>query len=148
VAPADVREPQEGPGGGMSGSVEASRRHGAFDLRWPAQRVRGAAGRPAAALTGLGDVPDGLAWDAFSARYVGERRRHDLEAISAYDAYKHGRPWRRSSRPLPKKRSIGPSETVLQRVDLERSAEPQRTLALASASEARNGGRPRQLLGS
>jgi hypothetical protein len=74
----------------MSGSVEASRRHRRFDLRWPRRRVRGAADRPAV-LTSLEDVPDGLDWDAFSTRCFPGRGRHDLEAISAYDAY-HARP--------------------------------------------------------
>jgi hypothetical protein len=45
VAPADVREPQEGTGGGVSGSVEASRRRGAFDSRWP-KRLRLVATQP------------------------------------------------------------------------------------------------------
>jgi hypothetical protein len=110
VAHRDVREPQEGAGGGVSGSVEASRRHGPFDSRWPKRLPRVAADRPAPALTGLEDVPDGLAWDAFSTSSFPGRRRHDLEAISAYLAYKHGRPWRRSSRPLPRRRSIVPRE--------------------------------------
>jgi hypothetical protein len=35
-----------------------------------------------------------LAWDAFAAQYFPERRRHDLEAVAAYGAYKQGRDWR------------------------------------------------------
>jgi hypothetical protein len=140
VAPSDVQEQQPATGGGVSGSVEASRRHGAFDSRWPKRLRLVAADRLAPALTGLKDVPAGLDWDAFSTHSFPGRRRHDLGAISAYDAYKHGRP--RSTRPLPRRRSIGPSETVLPRVDTERSAEPQRALALASASEAENAADP------
>jgi hypothetical protein len=31
---------------------------------------------------------DGLDWQGFSARYFPGRRRHDLEALTAYRAYK------------------------------------------------------------
>jgi hypothetical protein len=33
-------------------------------------------------------APAGLDWYAFSARYFPGRRRHDLEAVRAYGAYK------------------------------------------------------------
>jgi hypothetical protein len=81
----------------VSGSVEAARRHGAFDSRWPKRPLLVADDLLAPALTSLKDVPDGLDWDAFSTRSFPGRRRHDLVAINAYDAYKHGRPWRRSN---------------------------------------------------
>jgi hypothetical protein len=112
VAPPDVRQPQEGTGGGVSGSVEASRRHGPFDSRWAKRPLRSAADRLTIALTGLEEVPDGLDWDAFSTRHFPGRRRHDLDAISAYDAYQHGRRWRESRRPKSR-RSIGLNELLL-----------------------------------
>ena len=34
------------------------------------------------------DVPDGLDWLTFSAAYFPGRRRHDLEALTAYAAYR------------------------------------------------------------
>lgn len=34
------------------------------------------------------ELPSGLDWEAFSARCFPERRRHNLRAIAAYDAYK------------------------------------------------------------
>jgi hypothetical protein len=34
------------------------------------------------------DAPAGLDWQAFSAAYFPERRRHDLEAVAAYGAYR------------------------------------------------------------
>jgi hypothetical protein len=37
------------------------------------------------------DVADGLDWQAFSAAYFPGRRRHDFEALTAYDAYKRSR---------------------------------------------------------
>ncbi len=33
-------------------------------------------------------APAGLDWRAFSAAYFPERRRHDLEAVAAYGAYR------------------------------------------------------------
>jgi hypothetical protein len=34
------------------------------------------------------DAPDGLDWQTFSAAHFPGRRRHDLEAITAYGAYR------------------------------------------------------------
>jgi hypothetical protein len=65
--------------GGVT-SIEASRRHGPFDPRRQKRRFRAASSRPVPGLE------DELGWDAFSSRYFSGRGRHDLEAISAYDA--------------------------------------------------------------
>jgi hypothetical protein len=104
-----IRNPQ--PDGGVT-SIEASRRHGPFDPRWPKRPFRVDGNRLTTAPSGLEDVPEGLDWDAFSTCYFPGRRRHDLEAISAYDAYQHGRRWRKSSRPK-RRRSIGLNEPLL-----------------------------------
>jgi hypothetical protein len=96
----------------VSGSVEAPRRHGAFDSRWPKRRLLVAADRPAPALTGLEDVPEGLDWDAFYAHSVPGRRRHNLEAISAYYAYKHGRQAAEEHRPAAQRRAHGLNEVL------------------------------------
>jgi hypothetical protein len=37
------------------------------------------------------EAPDGLDWQTFSAAYFPGRRRHDLEALTAYDAYRRSR---------------------------------------------------------
>jgi hypothetical protein len=86
--------------------IEPSRRHGHFDPRWHI-----ASSRPARALAPApeGGGPPiqnweneggrhstnnqtaaaaGLDWYAFSGRYFPGRRRHDLEAIKAYEAYR------------------------------------------------------------
>jgi hypothetical protein len=95
----------------MTSRIEASRRHGPFDPRWSKRRLHLASARLAPAAAGLGGVPDGLDWAAFSTRYFRGRDRHDLEALSAYDAYKHGRRWPTSNRPSgPRKRPIGLNE--------------------------------------
>jgi hypothetical protein len=49
--------------------------------------------RPSRARTATTDAPDGLEWQRFSTRYFPGRRRHDLEALTGYGAY------RRRSRP-------------------------------------------------
>jgi hypothetical protein len=89
VAPADGREPQEETGEGVSGRVEASRRHGPFDSRW-LKRLRLVA--PVRVAPALADLkPAGLDWDAFLSHFYPGGRRHDPEAIKAYFAYRHGR---------------------------------------------------------
>jgi hypothetical protein len=40
------------------------------------------------ALASSSDVPDGLDWQRFRAAYFPGSRRHDLEALAAYGAYK------------------------------------------------------------
>ncbi len=42
----------------------------------------------AAALASSAHVPDGLEWQAFAAVYFPGRRRHDLDALTAYGAYR------------------------------------------------------------
>jgi hypothetical protein len=39
-------------------------------------------------VTSSAHAPAGLDWQAFSAAYFPERRRHDLEALLAYGAYR------------------------------------------------------------
>jgi hypothetical protein len=75
----------------MSGSVDASRRHGWFDARLPTHKLRGGADRLAPGAVDPADVPLGLDWDAFSTRCFPGGRRHDLEAVSAYYTYRHDR---------------------------------------------------------
>jgi hypothetical protein len=74
--------------------VEASRKHGSFDMRWLCGDNNGLGAVPEAPLLSAAEEVEALGWDAFSNRYFPERRRHDSEARSAYVAYKHGREWR------------------------------------------------------
>lgn len=50
-----------------------------------------AAGQDASAATTSVHAPAGLDWQAFSAAYFPGRRRHDLEALTAYGAYRRSR---------------------------------------------------------
>ena len=73
--------------------VEVSRKHGPFDTRWPCVRRDSSDAEPSVPLDAA-EAAEALDWDAFSARYFGERSRHDSEARSAYATYKQGREWR------------------------------------------------------
>jgi len=86
--------------------VESSRRHGHFDPCWPSN----GASRPGAPVTAVQEsgtaiqrweneggrystkieavVPAGLGWYAFCSSYFPGRRRHDLVALKAYEAYR------------------------------------------------------------
>jgi hypothetical protein len=74
--------------------VEVSRKHGPFDTRWPCARKDNSHAHSTAALLSAAETAEALDWQAFSARYFPERRRHDSEAASAYADYKQGREWR------------------------------------------------------
>ncbi len=51
-------------------------------------KPRPAADRVDSVVTPGADAPAGLDWQAFSAAYFPGRRRHDLEALTAYGAYR------------------------------------------------------------
>ena len=104
----------------MTGRIEGPRRHGHFDRRWSTSR-RVTADWRATVGVGTSAVPGGLEWDAFSTRYFPRRSRHDLEAISAYDSYRHG-PTAAREQPPGGRRSIGPNEPDLTVVRRARSA--------------------------
>ena len=44
--------------------------------------------RVASAVATSASVPDGLDWQSFSAAHFPGRRRHDLEALTAYGVYR------------------------------------------------------------
>ena len=73
--------------------MEASRKHGSFDTRWPCVRRDGAGVVPHGSL-GAAEIAEELDWDAFSARHFADRGRHDSEARSAYAVYRQGDDWR------------------------------------------------------
>jgi len=94
--------------------VEASRKHGPFDTRWPCAGIESSVAVATAPLRAA-EVAEALDWDAFSNRYFSERRRHDSEARSAYVAYTHGRDWRTT----PARLSLAASEHVSAPDELE-----------------------------
>ena len=62
--------------------VEAEpRRSIGFETKRPATN------HVASAVAGSARVTEGLDWQSFSAAYFSGRRRHDLEALTAYGAY-------------------------------------------------------------
>ena len=93
--------------------VEASRKHGAFDTRWPCARKKGADPVPTAPLLSAAEAAEALEWNGFSNRHFRERRRHDSQARSAYAAYRQGREWRTEPARLwlvPKERAWAAAE--------------------------------------
>jgi hypothetical protein len=111
--------------------VEASRKHGPFDSRWPRVRKDSSHAVATAPLLHAEEVAQVLDWDAFGARYFRERRRHDSEARSAYMAYKQGREWRTA----PARLSLVPPDHVSVPAELEREeAGPRRLLAAMAAA--------------
>ena len=64
--------------------VDSGRKHGPFDFRYPMRR------KIAASVWELQrdrDRPGRLEWSVFLARSFPDRRRHDFEALAAYEAY-------------------------------------------------------------
>jgi hypothetical protein len=61
--------------------IEHSRKHGSFDSRYPPTRHTPVP----ASLWRLGE--ERLDWQEFLARFFPDRRRHDREALAAYESY-------------------------------------------------------------
>jgi hypothetical protein len=74
--------------------VEASRKHGPFDTRWPSARKDSASAVSTAPPLRAAEAAEALDWEAFSNRYFPGRRRHDLDALTAYATYTQGHEWR------------------------------------------------------
>ena len=110
--------------------VEASRKHGPFDARWPCLRKDSSDALATAPLLRAAEAAEALDWDAFSNRYFRERRRHDSEARSAYAAYKQGREWRTT----PARLSLVPTEQVPTVVEREPEEVGTRRLLAAMAA--------------
>jgi hypothetical protein len=91
--------------------VEASRKHGPFDTRWPS--ARSGTGSTAPPLRAA-EAAEALDWEAFSNRYFPGRRRHNMEALTAYATYTQGREWRTT----PARLSVVPTENVPAAVEL------------------------------
>jgi hypothetical protein len=95
--------------------VEASRKHGSFDTRWPSPRKDRAGAVSTAPPLRAEEAAEALDWEAFSNRYFPGRRRHNLEALTAYATYRRGREWRTT----PARLSVVPTEDFSAAVELE-----------------------------
>jgi hypothetical protein len=114
--------------------VEASRKHGPFDTRWPSARKESSDAAPTAPPLRAAEAAEALDWDAFSNRYFPGRRRHDMEALRAYATYTQGREWRTT----PPRLSVVPTEHVPAAVELVESEEAgTRRLLAAMAADRR-----------
>ena len=113
--------------------VEASRKHGPFDTRWPSARNDNAAAVSTAPPLRAEEAAEALDWEAFSNRYFPGRRRHDMEALTAYATYTQGHEWRMT----PARLSVVPPEHVPAADELAREeAETRRLLAALAANRS------------
>jgi len=111
--------------------VEASRKHGPFDIRWPSARRDGSSAVPTAPLLRAAEAAEALDWEAFSNRYVPGRKRHDMEALTAYAAHTQGR----VAPTTPARLSVVPTEHVSAAAELApEEAETRRLLAAIAAN--------------
>ena len=99
--------------------MEASRKHGPFDPRWPCVRKDNSRALSTAPLLSAAEAAEALDWQAFSGRYFPDRRRHDSEARSAYAAYKRGEDWRKRDQTEPPKLRLVPTGPVPAAEDTE-----------------------------
>ena len=112
--------------------VEASRKHGSFDIRWRSARRDSAGAVSTAPPLRAEEAAEALDWEAFSNRYFPGRRRHDMEALTAYATYTQGREWRTT----PARLSVVAPEHVPAAVELVESEEAgtRRLLAAIAAN--------------
>jgi hypothetical protein len=91
---------------------------------------------PSAPVLPAAGVGEKLDWDAFSARYFPGRRRHDLDAVAAYGAYKQGRDWQNSGgHKTPTRLTLVPSESVPAAIAPESNGPAVERLLVAVAAE-------------
>ena len=119
--------------------VEALRKHGPFDRRWPSARKDSAGAVSTAPPLRAAEAAEALDWEAFSNRYFPGRRRHDMEALTAYATYTQGREWRTT----PARLSLVPPEHVSAAVELESEEAGTRRLMAAIAADRRQPRRAR-----
>jgi hypothetical protein len=110
--------------------VEAPRKHGPFDTRWPYARKDNSRALSTAPRLNVAQAAEALDWKAFSAHYFPERRRHNFEALSAYAAYTEGREWRTPATRL----RLVPSEPTAEADEREREEAGTRRLMAAMAA--------------
>jgi hypothetical protein len=81
-------------------------------------------------------VGEKLDWDAFSARYFPGRRRHELDAVAAYGAYKQGRDWQKSgAHETPTRLTLVPSDSAPAAIAAESDGPALERLLIAVAGE-------------
>jgi hypothetical protein len=86
---------------------------------------------PTAPLLRAAEAAEALDWEAFSKRYFPGRRRHDMEALTAYATYTQGREWRTA----PARLSVVPTEHVPAAVEFEWHEAGTRRLLAAIAAD-------------
>ncbi|HZO48828.1 MAG TPA: hypothetical protein VFB26_01670 [Gaiellaceae bacterium] len=65
--------------------ADSGRKHGPFDFRYP---VRATSAPPVWELEHDREGRRALGWSRFAMRFFPARRRHDFQALAAYEAYR------------------------------------------------------------
>jgi hypothetical protein len=78
--------------------LDVGRKHGPFDFRYPVPRKLATS---VWELQPRRDRPERLQWSVFVARFFPNRRRHDSEALAAYEAYRNAFDRAASPQPFP-----------------------------------------------
>ena len=112
--------------------VEASRKHGPFDTHWPSARRDGSGAVSAAPPLRAAEAAEALDWEAFSKRYFPGRRRHNMEALTAYATYTQGH----ELPTTPARLSVVPTEHVPAAVELESEEAGTQRLPAAMAANS------------
>jgi hypothetical protein len=117
--------------------MEASQKHGPFDTRWPSARRDRASAVSTAPPLRAEEAAEALDWEAFSNRYFPGRRRHNMEAVTAYVTCRRGREWRTT----PARLSVVTTEHVPATIALEpEEAGARRLLAALATKQVTRGG--------
>lgn len=111
--------------------VEASRKHGPFDTRWPSAPKRSVRAVSTAPRLRAAEAAEALDWEAFSNHYFPGRRRHDMEVLTAYVTYTQGHEWRTT----PARLSVVAPERVPAAVELAREEAGMRHLLAVLAPD-------------
>ena len=118
--------------------MEASRKHGSFDMRWPCVRSDSSIAAPMTAVPEVAEDEEELDWGAFDARFP-TRRRHDLERLSAYATYKLGRESESNGHPKTPGLRLVLSDPVAPVIEAEADAAAQRLVAAVAAVQVWEG---------
>lgn len=108
--------------------LDLGRKHGPFDFRYPLRRKLATA---VWELQPQRDGPERLEWSVFVARFFPNRRRHDSEALAAYEGYTNALDRVASPQRFPTRRPALARSTRVRRADRPK-AKPRRRPASPS----------------
>jgi hypothetical protein len=94
--------------------LDLGRKHGPFDFRYPLRRKLAT---PVWELQPQRHGPERLEWSVFVVRFFPNRRRHDSEALAAYEGYRNALDRAASLQRFPTRRPALARNTRVRRAD-------------------------------